>query len=325
MQRQYLIQLLALVALAAVLVTGCGKADAPTTLKMAVLQDPSRDLFLYALDAGLVQSDQIKLELTRLPMAAVIEAVASRQFDILEASVMAIPGAHLGGLPLLMISPALVNQSGTLLASAAAGPITSLAQLDGKTLGVASLGGTFVLESRALLGLYHGLDVTLPSGKVRYQEVPAETIPALLQQGKLDAAVLMHQPAYRASSTPGVQVLANITRELKAASGLQSVVNSVLVTYQAVSQDRPQELRAALALLRDSRDYFLQHQAKVINAIAQQQQIDPAFLTWWLEGQDFAAGMNISDYQSDIQGLWSLAQQLGDLKSLPPWQEVTWR
>src|SRR5690606_16844689 len=92
---------------------GAGTAYGAERVRLALLDDPSRDIYLYALHEGIVASDDVQVEVVLLPMPAIIDAAGTRQFDLVETAGVALPLAARGGFRLLAASPALMNEDGT--------------------------------------------------------------------------------------------------------------------------------------------------------------------------------------------------------------------
>lgn len=296
-------------------VVGPEPAAGAEKIRLALLDDPSRDVYLYALQEGIVASPEVEVEVTLLPMPAIIEAVGTRQFDLVETAGVALPLAARRGFPLLAASPALVNEDGTYLFVAADSPIQTPADLRGKVIGVSSLGGTFMLELRYLLQ-QHGIDADMTTGEVRFQEVPAETVPLLLERGQIHAALLLHAPAYRFLQEDRLRVLSAVTREIVTVTG-QPIVNSVLATYPETVARRGGSVRTALELLRRSADYARSHWREVAGEVARRRGISPDFLDWWAEGQNMELGVPMAERKEALAHLWSMAGAVGDLPAVP--------
>jgi ABC-type nitrate/sulfonate/bicarbonate transport system substrate-binding protein len=203
------------------------------------------------------------------------------------------------------------------------GPRTP-ADLRGKTIGVASLGGTFVLETRYVLQKRHGLNTDLRSGEVKFSETPPEATATLLKDNKLDAAVLAQLAYYRLRASPDHRVLANVTEEFTRISGHRPV-NSVVVTYR----DRADAKKAALAelqkMLASSRSYLLANKAEVFKDVAAKRSVDQAFLEWIFTVLDLAAGPVTDQDQAQIAATWEAAKSIGDIQSAPPVKDVIFR
>ncbi|MEX0786438.1 MAG: hypothetical protein WD939_07375, partial [Dehalococcoidia bacterium] len=86
-----------------------------TTVSIAVLDDPGRRAALYAIEQGIVTSSAIDLDISYLAQTALTEAAAAKQYDVVEASPLAVPLSVERDLDFLILSAALQNLDGTLL------------------------------------------------------------------------------------------------------------------------------------------------------------------------------------------------------------------
>jgi ABC-type nitrate/sulfonate/bicarbonate transport system substrate-binding protein len=68
-----------------------GMAGGRVTVSMALLDDPSRRGALYAIEQGLVSSDEIDIDLTYLPASALAGAATTKQYDVVEALPLLVP------------------------------------------------------------------------------------------------------------------------------------------------------------------------------------------------------------------------------------------
>lgn len=290
-------------------------AEPPARLSLAVLEDPSRDVFLFALENDLVTSPTLEIEVTKLPLALIIEAARSQQFDLIEAATTAVPLAAAGGFKFLIFSPGIVSHEGAPIFVPASSEVEDLAGLEGKTLGTPSLGSSVLLEARYLLQ-QAGLDVSFEGGDVAFQEVAAEAATALLVENRLDAALLIHAPAFRLLSEPQVRVLVDAHVAFREATGADPVA-SVLVTYPKVVEDKGDLLEEARRLLRESADYARENHTEVVEAVARTSDLRPEFVDWWTTVQDFRIGDAAEEFREGILALWNAARDVGEVESLP--------
>ena len=108
-------------ALEAAMFTGGGEEQEDAiegdreTVSLALLDDPSRRAAMYAIEQGIVVSETIDLDLTYLPPSQIAEAAPAVQFDVIETSPLAVPGAAIRDLTLIVLSGGLIDLDGTLL------------------------------------------------------------------------------------------------------------------------------------------------------------------------------------------------------------------
>lgn len=309
----------------AVLIAACAPAapQPKTTLEIAYADDPSRHALLWAIVNGKVTSASVDVKVSFLPLAQIIAAAGTKQYDALEASPLAVPRAPGAEPGFLILSNGLVNISSTALMAGKDG-VASPAQLKGKTIGVASLGGTFVLETRYVLQKGHGLNTDLRTGEVKFSETPVEATATLLKDNRLDAAVLAQLAYYRLRSSPDHKLVANVTEEFTRLSGHRPV-NSVIVTYRdkvAAKKDALAELQKMLAA---SRSYLLANKAEVFKDVAAKRSVDQAFLEWIFTVLDLAAGPVSDQDAAQIAATWEAAKSIGDIQSAPPVKDVIFK
>lgn len=318
-------------ALTLIVAASCGPAApaanvptataAPRTLTLAYADDPSRNALVWAIQNGKVTSATVDLRISFLPVAQIIPAANAKQYDVIEATPLAVPrtaGAEPG---FLILALGLVNLNGTQLVTGRTSAIRTPADLAGKTIAVPSLGGTFVQETRYVLSTRHKLDVDLKTGSVKFAETPPEAVPQLLKDGKLDAAVTTQLGLYRLKDSPDHRVLSEIAADFRSLTG-QPSLSSVVVTYR----DRAASNAAALAevqrMLRESREYLRRNQADVIRAVAQEKKVDEAYLGWFFTAYDLGGGPLSSEDLARITATWEAAKALGDVKTLPSVADV---
>lgn len=297
---------------------GAGKV----TLKVALLDDPSRDMYLYAWRQGIVTSDLIDLEIDALPPAAIVEAFSSKSYDVVETAPQSIVFAVDGGMDLLVLTPSLIA-GGTRLFTPADSDFHTLTDLAGATVGTQSLGGSYMIEIRYLL--HHlGMDTDPLAGDVAYQELPPATMLDLLSRGEIDAAILTQLPAFRAEHDPSIRMLSPLSQDVIEHFGHPSM-NSLFITYGSVAADRAEELREVTRVLKASADYARANQAEVIGAIAAESGLEEDYLEYWFSLYDLVWGESLDEYLPSLEFVWDSMVLLDDAPSLPNVEEVLFR
>lgn len=326
MRRSFAIVYLSLLVATACAPTPAAGPDPSATplrrsVSIAYADDPSRVALLWAITNRKVSSPSVDLAISFLPLAQIIPAANTKQFDIIEATPLAVPRTAGREPGFLILSAGLVNLDGTFLVTGKASPIKTPADLAGKTIAVPSLGGTFVQETRYVLAKKYGLNVDLRTGNVKFIETPPEAVAQLLKEGKLDAAVLTQLGAYRLKDSPDIRVLSAIAKELEGLTGKRAA-GSIVATYR----DRVATAGAALAevqlLLGRSRAYLRDHRTEVLAAVAAEKQVDLGFLTWFFSAYDLGGGLLTAAEGAEIVASWEAAQALGDIAELPRLDDV---
>lgn len=314
----------------ALLMAACGPGGpaAPpgprTTIDLAYSDDPSREALLWGITSGKVTSPSVDVNVKFLPLGQIIPAANTKQFDAIEATPLAVARTAGGDPGFLILSNGLVGVSGTGLVVGKNSPIRAPGDLKGKTIGVASLAGTFVLEARYVLQKGHGLNTDLRTGEVKFSETPPEATAQLLADGRLDAAVLTQLARYRLESSPDHRTLLNVTQEFTRLAG-QAVVNSVVVTYK----DRVATKGAALAelqrMLEASRRYLTENRSAVLGEVAKKRGVDQAFLEWVFTTHELAAGPVTPAESARIVATWEAALAVKDIAAVPKIEDVLFR
>lgn len=323
---------LALFASFTILVTACGGATAPTpsptvaktALEIAYADDPSREALLWAITHGKVTSSSIDVTVRFLPLAQIIPAANTKQFDAIEATPLAVARTAGGEPGFLILSSGLRNGLGTLLVTGKTSPIAKPVDLKGKTIAVASLGGTFVLEARYVLQKRYGLNADLKTGDVKFSETPQEAVPQLLKEGRLDAAVTTQLLTYRLKDSPDHRVLSELTREFAELAGGKSI-NSIVVTYKERAATRGKALADLQRMLGDSLAYLRANREAVLAEVAAARKLEPAYLAWFFQAYELRAGPVSEADKGEIRASWEAAKLVGDATTVPNLEDVLFK
>ena len=194
--------------------------------------------------------------------------------------------------------------------------ITELSGLRGRTIGVTSLVDTFTLEARYLLLEAHGLRASPAEGDVTLVEAPAESLPSLLLDREIDAALLREQDAFLLLNDDRYRTLSHVTEEVRELTDT-AVISSVLITYPDVTEQKRAALIEAIRLFSESDIYFRTNQGDVIDTVAEAGEADPEFLTWWWDRHDLLLGGLSEDVQAQLLSLWNAALAVGDIETMP--------
>jgi NitT/TauT family transport system substrate-binding protein len=196
-----------LVALGALL-AGRTPARAQTVPALRVATSPS-DAFaeaIYAQGAGFFKEAGLSVELVSLANSgSLAAAVAGGAIDIGLANPIAVASARSSGLPLAVIAPSALftaKEPATVLIVAKSSPLTTAKDLEGKTVAAIEVRGTQQASIRQWMAK-NGADA---SG-VKFVEVPFTTMAAMLDAGRVDAAMI-GEPALSAAK-PLVRVFAS--------------------------------------------------------------------------------------------------------------------
>ena len=194
--------------------------------------------------------------------------------------------------------------------------ITELSELRGRSIGVTSLVDTFTLEARYLLQEAEGLRASPAEGDVTLVEAPAESLPSLLLDREIDAALLRERDAFLLLNDDRFRILSHVTEEVRELTDT-AVISSVLISYPDVADQKREALVEAIRLFSESGIYFRTNQGDVIDTIAEAEETDPEFLTWWWDRHDLLLGDLSEDVQGQLLSLCNAAVAVGDIETSP--------
>lgn len=193
------------------------------------------------------------------------------------------------------------------------GELASLSELRGGTLGVASADSVASLETRFVLLVAYELETGAESAGVTLVESPADSLPDLLLDRSIDAAVLPDRRAFELSQGgQGVFLLSHITKDLRELTG-EPVLASALLTYPDVVATKPAALDELNALLAESLTYFRANRDAVIDAVAVDAD-ERAYLRWWWDRHDVLFGDTSAAVQTELVDLWEAGRAVGDIE-----------
>jgi len=291
-------------------------------VRLAYLRDASRETALYALRRGLVTSPGVRVALHTLPLAVIIAATPTRQYDAMEASALAVPRAR-GDAPLIL-SPGLLPRGGGFLFVLQDSPLSSPADLRGRTVVVTSLGSTTVLEIRYVLRERYGLSAASQGAEVTLMEAAPEVAPVLLEAGVAEAALLVHAHAYHLLHDERFRLLADITAQFQELVGGETM-STVIITHRDTVARKGPALGELVPLLEGSLAYFREHQEEVITQVAMEEGVSLRYLEWWWQTYEFPQGRPQERHLRALENLWRAAQRLGEFESYPPVEETLLR
>ncbi|HXP92292.1 MAG TPA: ABC transporter substrate-binding protein [Candidatus Binatia bacterium] len=203
---------LGILALCAALLLGLqsptfAQTSAPlTTLRLGGVPVDDVMPVLYAQREGLFA--KVGLNVTMQPMTggAIAAAVLSGNLDLGKSSIIAIIQAHAHGVPLTLVAPSAVydpKNPDAVLAVNGDSTIASAKDLIGKSVGIGSLGDVSNVAVEAWLAK-NGVDWH----SVQYVETVIPQTPQLLEQRRVDAAVLIKPFATEPVSSGKAKIIA---------------------------------------------------------------------------------------------------------------------
>ncbi len=152
---------------------------------------PTEDMtdLYYAVKTGMFARNGLDVSLAPTSSgAAAVAAVVSGTYQIAKTSLLAFFSAHVQGIPLVAIAPQILNElqnPRALLQVAPDSPYRTGADLNGKTVGVPSLGDVSTLAIRAWVDKTGG-----DWRSLKFVEIPNSALEAAIAQHRIDAAIL---------------------------------------------------------------------------------------------------------------------------------------
>ena len=262
MNRRTLVRLASLAALAPIAGRPCAARAADAIGLVCVETEDMTDLY-YAVKTGMFA--RAGLDITLAPAssgAAATAATVSGTYQIGKTSMLPFLSAHIRGIPLVAIAPQILNEQTNpraLLQIASDSTIKSGADLNGKTVGVPSLGDVSTLSIRAWVdktgGDWHSL---------KFVEIPNSALEAAIVGHRIEAAILQ---------TPQLDVsLEAGTTKTLAYSNAAIAPKFILGAYVALRDWvdlHPDDCRKFAAVLAEASAYVNTHRAETAPYVAE--------------------------------------------------------
>lgn len=289
------------------------RAQQKAPLTYGFSSDVGRETIHYALSTGMVRSDAVEVKLFPQSIDALVMALGTKRYEVLETSSFGFLAARSRGVNLVIIGKGYRTIDGQYILVSKDSPLRGPQELRGKRVAISALGSTSVGLLRLVLKHKYQLNVD----DVRWQEIPMSNISTVINRGQAEAGYTFQTASYRSLKTGLFKVLINVSKEFEELFKIE-YIPSVFVTYRDVIEKSPAAIREFQRLLAASIDYGRAHANEVIPRIATERGLDPEMLQKWIDWN--VGGGRLSD--ADIaayQRQWKLAQDSG---ILPP-QEVT--
>jgi ABC-type nitrate/sulfonate/bicarbonate transport system substrate-binding protein len=314
-----------LCGLLATLALGGAPAAAKDIVTLVHPTDPAFEASVWPIQNGKVTSDKVDVQVSFTSIQAVIQAAGTQQYDLIPMVTNILPKLVERGVPVKLIA---TNQrysfkgGGSRLYVAADGPIKSMADLKGKTIGVTSLNSSGVTATRVVMAQLFKANVALDGGDYKWVEMPLAVLPTALISGRIDAAILSNQYDYQAYQNHKDYRLL-FPEGLKDALGV-AVPGTVILGYTPKLNARPEAFVEAVKLLKASADYVRSHPDEVFGAVAKKNDIDPGYLKWYYE---YYADIPYDLTKNDLKGIeafWGAVEKLHMVGATPKLQDLIW-
>jgi NitT/TauT family transport system substrate-binding protein len=314
-----------LAAAPAVLAAPYVRAQARQKVTYGYLLDPAYEAVLWAIRNGRVKSDLVDVEATGLLIPQLLQATATKQYDVIMTAVIGVPAAAARGLELRILSSALhaspVGEGGGIWVKKGS-PIRSAADLKGRTLASYGLRSTGYMYAREALRREFGLNMALEGGDVRQVEVQAPNLPAALATGQADAATLIHSQSWRAMQSGEFVNICETGKIVNAAHG--TLTSAINVSYPERLAARPDAFREFNRMLKASVDYAMSNRDEVFGAVATQANIDRKFFDWWFDRTTTVPAVFGEQHAKAVGTAWTIGRVFNMVPTVPDVRALTW-
>lgn len=285
--------------------------DTTSTIRVGASLDDYSTPLLYADRAGLFKKAGIRIEIVTLNGGdAVASAVAGGALEIGKSNTMALIAAHAKGIPFTIIAPSSNSASSSqqsAILTPLASPLHTARDFAGRTVGVVGLVSIQSLGMRAWINKNGG-----DAQAARFIEVRSAAVPALLEQGRIDAAPLFDPTLTQAMSTGKFRVVGYMYSAIA-----KLVEDSDYFTTDDWATKHPDLVTRFAQVMHDANVYVAAHENETIPLIASLSQIDPALLA-----KMHRPGRPAYVDPANIQPLVDLAAQYGVISSGFPAQQL---
>jgi NitT/TauT family transport system substrate-binding protein len=250
-------------------------ARAQSLTKLTIGATPSGDVViaLWASQSGIFQKYGLDVEIQRLNnSAAIVAAVLGGSLALGRASLFSLLVARSKGLAVVLEAPsAMYNASSpdAALVVAAASPIRSARDLNGKLLASASLGDLFSTVNAAWIDQNGG-----DSRTVKIVELPGSATANAIVAGRVDAGMLAEPALSEAVRTGKCRILGHPEDVL----GKVSIATAYFSTADFAAKNSAMMARFRKAL-DESAAYAIAHPAEMTPLIAKFSGVDPKLVS----------------------------------------------
>ena len=301
------------------------RAQAKQKVTYAYLLDPVYDAVLWAIRKGKVGSDSIEVEATGANIPTLLQATATKQFDVVMTAVIGVPAAAARGLELRILSAALhqstVGEGGGVWVKKDS-PVKSATDLKGKTLASYGLRSTGYMYVREAMRKEFGLNMALEGGDIKQVEVVAPNLPAALATGQADAAALIHSQAFRAKASGDFVNICETGVIMNKHYG--RTVSAVNVGYPERLAARTDAFKEFNRMMKASAEYAVANRDEVFTDLAKQANIDRSFFDWWFDKTTDVPGTFTAEHAKAVTTGWEIGKGFDMIKEVPDVAKLTW-
>jgi NitT/TauT family transport system substrate-binding protein len=304
----------------------CHYADAQTKqiVTYAYTGDASYAPFLYALKSGKVSSPTVEVRIVEAAIPALIQAMGTKQYDLIENTVLGVPVALSRGLDGIIVGSGGIVRGGRYLMIKKDSPFQSALDLRGKVVGTNGLASTAVAHLRFVLAKKYGLNVALQNGSYQWVDLPLATLPAALSRDQVSAIFVYLAVSLKAVQSGEFRTIIDVPREYRELFDV-APLTSVIFSYRSVVAEKGPAIRETMALLKSSAEWAKSHPDQAYSvAVSKPHNLDPDDLKIlaraWYE-VNFALG---PDERKMIETVWINGKELGLIENYPKLTDVIW-
>lgn len=316
---------IATVLMALAFISWPGKGLAQPEIKIAHLDDAGYEVMFYALKQGIIKSPKVKLKFQALPVPGLIQAMSSKQFDLIGTASIAVPKAVKRGLKVKIVSLGSITKEESYgIFVKKASDIKSVKDLKGRKLGIHSLGAANVVQMKIVLQKKFGLNTSRVGGDLNFVEAPPLMLATLLARGGVDAIFGFGVGFYKASRHPDFRLLIKTAEEYKKLTGMLTPVEAYIAFEDSIARN-PEAIREVQRLFFESKKYYTAHGLEIVKEVAAKQKQDYNYLKWWFEkgwGSPFSLEKKWVDA---LDRYYQLAYEIGDLSYRPNTEKLIWK
>lgn len=301
-------------------------AVAKEKVRYAYVLDPIYEAMIYAVKSGKLTSDAVDVELVPISVPAIVQALATKQYDVVNAAAVQIPEAIARGIDLKLLSVSVRyprDSIGVSIWVKKDSPYKSLSDLKGKTIAISTFNSGNTTMTRIAISKKHKMNVSFDNGDFHWVEIPTGVQLSALSTGKVDASTLLHSHAIKASLSGEFRVIMKSTQEFYDVYGVKPVTGTNVAFPDRLAA-HPKAYMEFDRLMKESRDYALKNIDEVANAAAKITGTTPDLIKVWLNSVgEFQASIGEDDMKS-IQVTWEAQKELGLISKVPDIHDVVW-
>lgn len=286
-------------------------AAGPVSLRLAAASDDDITPILYGQQSGIFKKAGLDVSLGALGSgSATAAAVAGGSIDIGKSSLMALIAAHSRGIPFQIITPASIYLESNPIAGfvvAKDANITSVAQLNGKTVSASSLKDLIAVATQAYIDSNGGDSKTL-----KFIEIPTSAVTPALVEGRIVGATLVTPALAEALDTGKVKLFGRSF----SAIAKRFMVAGWFTTQDWLSRNGDTAKRFVDAFLEASA-FTDTHHAETVDLLASYSKLRPETIRSMVRS---SAGKIVDP--KDIEPVIAAALKYGVIKAAFPAQEI---